>query len=121
MGKEMVLVPYKVPRDARGSGSGRGGEHSGLHYGELFCVSLMRWSNGDLVTSVETLVGSSGENIQAEFVGDVTEAFKSDEDCVKAFQPEQILQIMALMRERGIEQGRALKAREIREVLGVYE
>lgn len=112
------MKDFKIYTDnkERGSGGGRHGSKSGLHYGEWFSVALMRYNNLDYyVTQIYfDKAEYIDDGIVLEIKGNETENLQTDEDCLKAVcfhNPNIVYKMMEVMRKTGVRQGK----RELRE------
>lgn len=105
-----------------GCGCGLHGHASGLHYGELFSVSVMQWKKHDTrVTTIHLQISYApdGRTSLIEFDGDFGDEFRSDEDCLAALPVGMLMErVLPACIARGIAKGRRMAKNEIRNWLG---
>tara|TARA_B110000495_G_C22790378_1_gene462005 strand:+ start:409 stop:783 length:375 start_codon:yes stop_codon:yes gene_type:complete len=80
----------------------RGGEQPGNYSSANFEVILMEWE----LLGVRTTIKFKSSNIRVDFNGDITDKFRSDEDCLSAFPSDKIFKIIDYTMIQGISKGR---------------
>lgn len=100
----------------------RGGSGSGnvvFSEGPVQVTHWQRHGPDGLYNDTRLCISAFGPEIRIRFDGHQT--FKSVGDCLSQLTSEEFAQLLQFARDDGVEKGKELKMREIREALGMYK